>query len=84
MAAASIVVVAKCPIPGQSKTRLIPVLGEEGSAALAKSMLADVLTVVTDCVSINNHRLCCLLHCCISEMTYAVLVLSIRLWDGAR
>lgn len=48
---ASIVVVAKCPIPGQSKTRLIDLLGEEGSAVLAKAMLADVLTCISHCVS---------------------------------
>jgi glycosyltransferase A (GT-A) superfamily protein (DUF2064 family) len=47
----SIVVVAKCPLPGQSKTRLIPLLGPQGSAALAKAMLLDVLTTLTACVS---------------------------------
>jgi glycosyltransferase A (GT-A) superfamily protein (DUF2064 family) len=45
------VVVAKCPIPGKSKTRLIPLLGPEGSVVLAKAMLADVLTTLTECVS---------------------------------
>ena len=39
----SIVVVAKCPIPGKSKTRLAPWLGETGAADLAKAMLCDVL-----------------------------------------
>lgn len=39
----AIVVVAKCPLPGKSKTRLMPMLGEEGSATLAKAMLSDVL-----------------------------------------
>ena len=38
-----VVVVAKCPIPGKSKTRLIPLVGEKGSARLAKAMLSDVL-----------------------------------------
>ena len=38
-----IIVVAKCPIPSKSKTRLIPLLGEEGAASLAKAMLCDVL-----------------------------------------
>ncbi|KAI2506018.1 hypothetical protein MHU86_8429 [Fragilaria crotonensis] len=38
-----IVVVAKCPLPGTSKTRLIPLLGEDGSANLAKAMLSDIL-----------------------------------------
>jgi glycosyltransferase A (GT-A) superfamily protein (DUF2064 family) len=44
----SIVVVAKCPIPGQCKTRLIPLLGPEGSAKLAKAMLSDVLVTLTN------------------------------------
>jgi glycosyltransferase A (GT-A) superfamily protein (DUF2064 family) len=47
----SIVVVAKCPIPGKSKTRLIPLLGPEGSVVLAKAMLSDVLTTLSECVS---------------------------------
>lgn len=44
---AAIVVVAKCPIAGKSKTRLIPLLGEEGSARLAKAMLSDVLQTLS-------------------------------------
>ena len=44
----SIVVVAKCPSPGVSKTRLMPLLGPEGAATLATAMLADVLTTVSD------------------------------------
>jgi hypothetical protein len=47
----TIVVVAKCPIPGKSKTRLIPLLGELGSVLLAKSMLSDVLKTIDGCVS---------------------------------
>jgi hypothetical protein len=47
----TIVVVAKCPIPGKSKTRLIPLLGPEGSAQLAQAMLADVLSTLSECVS---------------------------------
>ena len=38
-----IVVVAKCPLPGTSKTRLAPLLGSEGAASLARAMLSDVL-----------------------------------------
>jgi hypothetical protein len=48
----SIVVVAKCPVPGQSKTRLVPLLGEVGSAALAQAMLSDILTTLSQCVRI--------------------------------
>lgn len=51
-APASIVVVAKCPLPGTSKTRLIPTLGADGAAQLAEAMLADVLTTVSECVSV--------------------------------
>jgi glycosyltransferase A (GT-A) superfamily protein (DUF2064 family) len=38
-----IVVIAKCPIPGMSKTRLIPLLGETHAASFARAMLSDVL-----------------------------------------
>mmetsp|Transcript_29177 Transcript_29177/g.48223 ORF Transcript_29177/g.48223 Transcript_29177/m.48223 type:complete len:292 (-) Transcript_29177:1058-1933(-) len=56
----AIVVVAKCPLPGKSKTRLIPMLGEEGSAQLAKAMLSDVL-----CSLVHHeplHRICKILY----------------------
>lgn len=42
--AGSVVVVAKCPSPGESKTRLIPLTGTTGSAKLATALLADVLS----------------------------------------
>ena len=47
----SIIVVAKCPIAGKSKTRLVPLLGKDGSAKLAKAMLSDVLMTLERCVS---------------------------------
>jgi glycosyltransferase A (GT-A) superfamily protein (DUF2064 family) len=50
----AIVVVAKCPIQGTSKTRLMPLLGPHGSVALAKSMLADVLWTVHGCDSFQH------------------------------
>ncbi|MEA3051355.1 MAG: uncharacterized protein QOG72_258 [Sphingomonadales bacterium] len=34
-----IVIFAKAPVPGRAKTRLIPALGAEGAAALAREML---------------------------------------------
>lgn len=43
----SIVVVAKAPLPGRSKTRLIPLLGEEGSVQVAEAMLSDVLVAIS-------------------------------------
>ena len=38
-----IVVFAKAPVPGRVKTRLIPVLGAEGAAALARDMLEHAI-----------------------------------------
>jgi len=52
----SIVVFAKCPIPGKSKTRLIPLLGEEGSVRLAKGMLSDVLKTIDGCPKLSSVR----------------------------
>ncbi len=41
-----IVVMAKVPVPGRVKTRMIPLLGAEGAAALARAMAADVIATV--------------------------------------
>jgi len=41
MKRARIVVFAKAPAPGKVKTRLVPALGEEGAAQLARRMLED-------------------------------------------
>jgi hypothetical protein len=38
-----ILIFAKAPVPGRVKTRLIPVLGAEGAAALARQMLEDTV-----------------------------------------
>jgi len=38
-----IVIFAKAPLPGRTKTRLIPALGAEGAAALARSMLESTI-----------------------------------------
>jgi uncharacterized protein len=40
---------AKPPVPGEVKTRLIPVLGDMGAAELAAAMLQDVWQVVESC-----------------------------------
>lgn len=53
----AIVVFAKCPVAGASKTRLAPLLGPEGSALLAKAMLSDVLVALSECVSTIILRL---------------------------
>ena len=52
---AAIVLVAICPIPGKSKTRLAKDerLGKDGAADLARAMLSDVLDRVGRCVSID-------------------------------
>lgn len=41
-----VVVMAKVPLPGRCKTRLIPALGAEGAAGLAAAMAEDVFTTV--------------------------------------
>ena len=48
-ASGTIVVFAKCPLPGSSKTRLAPLLGDDGAALLAQAMLSDVLSSLTAC-----------------------------------
>lgn len=44
----SIVVIAKEPLAGKAKTRLIPDLGPEGAAAVAEASLADTLWAVAE------------------------------------
>lgn len=50
----AVVVFAKCPIAGASKTRLTPLLGPEGAALLAKAMLSDILVSLSECSLLNN------------------------------
>lgn len=42
-----ILVFARAPVPGETKTRLIPALGEEGAAALQQQMLENTLALVS-------------------------------------
>jgi rSAM/selenodomain-associated transferase 1 len=44
----SLIVIAKSPLPGFAKTRLIPVLGADGAAAVAAASLADTLWAVAE------------------------------------
>jgi glycosyltransferase A (GT-A) superfamily protein (DUF2064 family) len=44
----TIVVFAKVPCVGTSKTRLIPFLGAEGSVLMAEAMLSDVLEAINN------------------------------------
>jgi len=46
MTAAALVVIAKAPVPGQSKTRLCPPCTPEQAAALAEAALRDTLAAV--------------------------------------
>ncbi len=46
-------VFAKPPVPGKVKTRLIPVLGSEGAAALAATVLCHVWRTVSSCPSVR-------------------------------
>jgi hypothetical protein len=51
MPSATIVLLAKCPTPGLSKTRLIPRLGSASAAAdLARALLWDVLLAIDEIV----------------------------------
>ena len=47
-------VFAKCPIPGRSKTRIAPLLGENGAVCLATAMLSDILVSLTSCVHLQK------------------------------
>ncbi len=44
----SLIVIAKAPLPGLAKTRLIPDLGEEGASRVAEACLADTLWAVAE------------------------------------
>lgn len=57
MSATRIVIFAKAPVPGKAKTRLIPALGAEGAAQLARTMLFET---VAHCVAagLTEPELC--------------------------
>ena len=44
---------AKPPVPGEVKTRLIPVLGAAGAAELASAMLLDAWRIVESCAGVR-------------------------------
>ncbi len=48
MSGSAIVVMAKAPVAGLAKTRLIPTLGAEGAATLAERMLAHAAQVAAE------------------------------------
>ncbi len=41
----SLCIFAKPPVPGEAKTRLIPAAGPRGAAAIARALLADILSI---------------------------------------
>jgi uncharacterized protein len=43
----ALVVIAKEPVPGAVKTRLAPLVGDDGAARVAAAMLADTVAVMT-------------------------------------
>lgn len=47
-------VFAKCPVPGRSKTRIAPLLGEDEAALLATAMLSDIIVSLTSCVHLRE------------------------------
>ncbi|KAL3795745.1 hypothetical protein HJC23_008232 [Cyclotella cryptica] len=50
----AIVIFAKCPISGVSKTRCAPLLGYDGAASLAQAMLSDILITLSECHELRN------------------------------
>ena len=54
----AVVVFAKAPLPGYAKTRLIPALGAEGAARLARGLLEAALDAALD-AGIGPVELCC-------------------------
>lgn len=57
-----VIVMAKAPVAGLAKTRLIPALGAEGAAALAQRLLAHALEQALQAArrgGLGNVELCC-------------------------
>ena len=55
---AALVIMAKVPIPGQVKTRLIPALGADGAAALAQQLLNHTVTTAQKTQAFAHVELC--------------------------
>ncbi len=69
---ATILVVAKAPVPGQVKTRLIPAFGPDGAAHLAAAALLDTLAAAK---AVPGARCAVALA---GDLTYAVRAVEIR------
>jgi rSAM/selenodomain-associated transferase 1 len=50
----SLIVIAKAPLPGFAKTRLIPDLGPDGAAGVAAAALADTLWAVAEAPAVRR------------------------------
>jgi rSAM/selenodomain-associated transferase 2/rSAM/selenodomain-associated transferase 1 len=55
---AAILVFARAPVPGQAKTRLIPALGEQGSADLHRRLVRQTLETVTTIKGLDVQLWC--------------------------
>jgi rSAM/selenodomain-associated transferase 1 len=53
---AAIGIICKAPKPGQTKTRLIPRLGPERAAALARAFLIDLATTIDGAAAVANCK----------------------------
>jgi rSAM/selenodomain-associated transferase 1 len=56
--AAAVLVFARAPVPGQAKTRLIPALGEQGSAELHRRLVRQTLDTVTAIEGVDVQLWC--------------------------
>jgi rSAM/selenodomain-associated transferase 1 len=56
MGTAAIGIICKAPKPGQTKTRLIPRLGPERAAALARAFLIDLATTIDGAAAVANCK----------------------------
>ena len=54
--AGAIAIFAKCPIPGSSKTRLSVIVGDDGSATLARAMLSDIILDISSSSSSDSNE----------------------------
>ncbi|UOD50044.1 TIGR04282 family arsenosugar biosynthesis glycosyltransferase [Orrella daihaiensis] len=54
----ALIIMAKAPVPGLAKTRLIPALGAEGAASLAKQLLAHTVNTARKASNFSHKELC--------------------------
>ncbi len=54
----ALIIMAKSPQPGLAKTRLIPALGADGAARLAKQLLEHTMEVASQAKGFSHRELC--------------------------